>query len=142
MNLLPIHVPKIPESALMGLAESSKQCIQRLQNHDWCPPDLSVCLFIPPVSMPIHPLTAFSSDHTHTKLAAVLVLLYEHSGGLRVLLTTRSKELRTHAGQTALPGGKVDGADHTLIDTAVRLTVNPCISRKPNRISSEKQTKK
>ncbi|KAI9573995.1 hypothetical protein HD554DRAFT_2012754, partial [Boletus coccyginus] len=35
--------------------------------------------------------------------AAVLVLLYEKEGEPRVLLTTRSKLLRTHPGQTALP---------------------------------------
>ena len=54
--------------------------------------------------------------------AAVLVLLYERKGhgGLRVLLTTRSKELRSHPGQTALPGGKVDQSDAGVIDTAVR----------------------
>jgi peroxisomal coenzyme A diphosphatase NUDT7 len=53
------------------------------------------------------------------KLAAVLVLLYEQAGQLRVLLTTRSKSLRTHAGQTALPGGKKDATDDDLIQTAV-----------------------
>lgn len=36
-----------------------------------------------------------------------------------MLLTTRSKELRTHAGQTALPGGKMDEADNNLVETAV-----------------------
>ena len=33
------------------------------------------------------------------KLAAVLVLLFEKEGVLRVLLTTRSKTLRSHPGQ-------------------------------------------
>ncbi|KAI6107918.1 NUDIX hydrolase domain-like protein [Pisolithus sp. B1] len=51
---------------------------------------------------------------------AVLVLLYEKAGELRVVLTTRSKLLRTHPGQTALPGGKVDESDPSLIDTAFR----------------------
>ena len=58
--------------------------------------------------------------------AAVLVLLYERAGaggpscgGLRVLLTTRSKELRSHPGQTALPGGKVDQSDAGVVETAV-----------------------
>ncbi len=60
-----------------------------------------------------------SSIYPPTKLAAVLVLLYEQQGILRVLLTTRSKELRTHAGQTALPGGKKDAADADLLQTAV-----------------------
>lgn len=36
-----------------------------------------------------------------------------------MLLTTRSKALRTHAGQTALPGGKTDDTDKDLIETAV-----------------------
>ncbi|KAF7351408.1 Nudix hydrolase domain-containing protein [Mycena sanguinolenta] len=52
------------------------------------------------------------------KLAAVLILLFEEAGQLRVLLTTRSKDLRTHAGQTALPGGRVDESDITPIQTA------------------------
>jgi len=48
------------------------------------------------------------------------MLLYEDQGVLRVLLTTRSKSLRTHPGQTALPGGRVDEADDTFVDAAVR----------------------
>jgi len=48
------------------------------------------------------------------------VLLYEDEGKLRVLLTTRSKALRTHAGQTALPGGKADEGDTNLMETAFR----------------------
>ncbi|KAF8134861.1 NUDIX hydrolase domain-like protein [Boletus edulis] len=54
------------------------------------------------------------------KLAAVLVLLYEKGDELRVLLTTRSKLLRAHPGQTALPGGKVDETDADLVHTAFR----------------------
>ncbi|KJA19490.1 hypothetical protein HYPSUDRAFT_69235 [Hypholoma sublateritium FD-334 SS-4] len=53
-------------------------------------------------------------------VAAVLVLLYEERNELRVLLTTRSKHLRTHAGQTALPGGKKDPSDIDLTMTAYR----------------------
>ena len=52
----------------------------------------------------------------------MLVLLYERAGGLRVLLTTRSKELRSHPGQTALPGGKVDEGDAGVVETAVSLS--------------------
>ena len=54
-----------------------------------------------------------------TRQAAVLVLLFEQDGELRVLLTTRSKKLRTHPGQTALPGGGKDDEDRSIIDTAV-----------------------
>ena len=58
-----------------------------------------------------------------SKRAAVLVLLYERNDELRVLLTTRSKALRSHPGQTALPGGKVDDSDEDVIETAVRRSV-------------------
>jgi len=62
-------------------------------------------------------------------LAAVLVMLYERPGGrggLRVLLTTRSKELRSHPGQTALPGGKVDKTDAGVVETAVSVFLQLC----------------
>lgn len=58
--------------------------------------------------------------HAHTKLAAVLVLLYEDAGILRVLLTTRAKTMRTHPGETALPGGKMDAGETSFVQTAVR----------------------
>ncbi|KAJ7218782.1 NUDIX hydrolase domain-like protein [Mycena haematopus] len=74
--------------------------IQRLVSHSAEQPDLS--------SFP------------KSRLAAVLILLFEEAGQLRVLLTTRSKHLRTHAGQTALPGGRVDESDITVVQTAYR----------------------
>ena len=61
-----------------------------------------------------------SSRYPQSSLGAVLVLLYEEKGKLRVLLTTRSTHVRTHAGQTALPGGKRDSSDENLTVTAVR----------------------
>ncbi|KAF9059556.1 NUDIX hydrolase domain-like protein [Rhodocollybia butyracea] len=60
------------------------------------------------------------SSHLPKRLAAVLVLLYSHAGVLRVLLSTRSKLLRSHPGQTALPGGRVDEGDKDAIETAFR----------------------
>ena len=60
------------------------------------------------------------------KLAAVLVLLYEQGSELRVLLTTRSKLLREHPGQTALPGGKANETDADLVYTAVRIPPASC----------------
>ncbi|KAG7089813.1 hypothetical protein E1B28_011462 [Marasmius oreades] len=82
-------------------------------------------------STPIELLSAhgFSSlelKHPSPRLAAVLVLLHHHphpesdGGHLRVLLTTRSKSLRTHPGQTALPGGRKEDEDGDLIYTALR----------------------
>jgi peroxisomal coenzyme A diphosphatase NUDT7 len=70
-----------------------------------------------------HGFSSLSIQHPpQSKLAAVLILLYEHpqSGQLRVLLSTRSKSLRTHPGQTALPGGRKDDTDPDLIYTALR----------------------
>jgi len=41
-----------------------------------------------------------------TRRASVLILLWgDRNGDLQVALTTRSKQLRTHAGDVALPGG-------------------------------------
>ncbi|KAF9266578.1 hypothetical protein L218DRAFT_956360 [Marasmius fiardii PR-910] len=69
-----------------------------------------------------HGFSSLNLKHTSPRLAAVLILLYQHpqSGHIRVLLTTRSKSLRTHPGQTALPGGRKDDADIDLIYTALR----------------------
>lgn len=44
--------------------------------------------------------------------AAVLVPLVERPSGLTVLLTERSAELPSHAGQVAFPGGRIDDTDH------------------------------
>ena len=66
-------------------------------------------------------LDCYSLGYTKTRRAAVLVLLYEQpEGTLRVLLTTRAKTLRTHPGQTALPGGRMDDSDASIVETAVR----------------------
>ena len=40
--------------------------------------------------------------------AAVLVALFEEAGESRVLLTVRSSQLRSHQGEVAFPGGKLD----------------------------------
>ncbi|HXQ45217.1 MAG TPA: CoA pyrophosphatase [Caulobacteraceae bacterium] len=42
------------------------------------------------------------------KPAAVLVPLVEHEAGVTVLLTRRSDNLRSHTGQIAFPGGRLD----------------------------------
>ncbi|KAA1467357.1 hypothetical protein DENSPDRAFT_832377 [Dentipellis sp. KUC8613] len=90
----------VQPSALAHLSPQSRACIERLQQHEAEEFDLS--------------------DHPASKLAAVLVLLYEKAGELRVLLTTRSKSLRSHPGQTALPGGKVEEGDRDVVGTACR----------------------
>lgn len=55
------------------------------------------------------------------RVAGVLVLLHVNSGGgLSVTLTTRSSRLRSHPGDTALPGGRIEDSDESIVATALR----------------------
>ncbi|KAG1743651.1 NUDIX hydrolase domain-like protein [Suillus paluster] len=88
------------EAALPTLKEESRQCIENLLN--------------------------YRAQHTRVKFplslsAAVLVPLFiGRAGDLYVLLSRRSASLRQYAGDTALPGGKVEHQDLTDEDTARR----------------------
>ncbi|KAJ3968026.1 hypothetical protein EV361DRAFT_1035952 [Lentinula raphanica] len=104
---------QIPDLDVLNLDQDTQTALCRLQEQGFDKTDLSSQLLKNP-----------------RRLAAVLVLLYSspspsHSESsdsiepptsskastLRVLLTTRSKSLRSHPGQTALPGGRVDEDD-------------------------------
>ncbi|KAM3870709.1 peroxisomal coenzyme A diphosphatase NUDT7 [Diretmus argenteus] len=52
--------------------------------------------------------------------ASVLIPLFVRQGELHVLMTLRSKELRTSAGEVCFPGGKMDPSDRDDVDTALR----------------------
>jgi 8-oxo-dGTP pyrophosphatase MutT (NUDIX family) len=52
--------------------------------------------------------------------AAVLIALIERNDALSVLFTERSAELRSHSGQIAFPGGKIDPEDRGPADAALR----------------------
>jgi 8-oxo-dGTP pyrophosphatase MutT (NUDIX family) len=52
--------------------------------------------------------------------AAVLIGLVQRPAGLSVLYTERSPELRSHSGQIAFPGGKIDPTDRDAADAALR----------------------
>lgn len=52
--------------------------------------------------------------------AAVLVPLYEQEGSLRVILTRRPDDMRTHAGDVVFPGGLIDPGDGGPVETALR----------------------
>src|SRR6266699_5423503 len=52
--------------------------------------------------------------------AAVLVPLYLDGGEWHVLFTLRSHLVETHKGQVSFPGGRVDPADGSRVDTALR----------------------
>lgn len=52
--------------------------------------------------------------------AAVLIGVLEGEAGPSVLLTERTAKLRSHSGQIAFPGGRVDDTDRTYAETALR----------------------
>lgn len=53
--------------------------------------------------------------------SAVLILFGPHpGGGVDVVLTERSQQLRAHAGQVSFPGGQIDEADDGSVDAALR----------------------
>ena len=54
--------------------------------------------------------------------AAVLVPILSDGEAYRVVLTVRTHELREHAGQISFPGGRVDLADRSRLDAALRET--------------------
>ncbi|ETW83764.1 hypothetical protein HETIRDRAFT_314160, partial [Heterobasidion irregulare TC 32-1] len=59
--------------------------------------------------------------YPRSRRAAVLIALFVgRMGDLYVLLSRRAATLRTYAGDTALPGGKLDREDSTIEDTARR----------------------
>lgn len=52
--------------------------------------------------------------------AAVLIGIVDHGDEASLILTQRTATLSTHAGQIALPGGKIDAQDADPIDAALR----------------------
>lgn len=54
--------------------------------------------------------------------AAVLVPLVDRTAGLTVLLTQRTADMPSHAGQIAFPGGRRHEEDRDLVATALRET--------------------
>ena len=66
-----------------------------------------------------HPdLPALPGDE-HGPNSAVLAAIWEEDGEARVLLTRRGSWLRSHSGQVAFPGGRVDEGE-TLLEAALR----------------------
>ncbi|KII94552.1 hypothetical protein PLICRDRAFT_33350 [Plicaturopsis crispa FD-325 SS-3] len=103
INLLKFHKPKLrinESSTLPPLSDESKQCLRALAAYRT-------------------PKRRFTFPRK--RCAAVLVALFVgRQGDLYVLLSRRSATLRTYAGDTSLPGGKVDAQDKYLEDTARR----------------------
>lgn len=62
------------------------------------------------------------AEKTRVTEAAVLVPLISREGGVRVLLTQRTPHLYDHGSQISFPGGRVEAADASREDTALRET--------------------
>lgn len=52
--------------------------------------------------------------------AAVLVPLYADGDDIRMILTKRPEDMRTHPGQVAFPGGRIDAEDDGPVGAAIR----------------------
>lgn len=65
-------------------------------------------------------LSGQKPDAPKLKRAAVLVPLVARDHGLGVILTRRSSDLPTHAGQIAFPGGRCEDSDVDVGATALR----------------------
>ncbi|KAJ7193660.1 NUDIX hydrolase domain-like protein [Mycena pura] len=103
LNLLQYHRPKrlkLTDVRIPPLSSESKRSLRNLAAYR--PPPL-------PCPLP------------RSRSAAVLVALFVgRRGDLYVLLNRRSATLRSYAGDTSLPGGKVEPKDRTIEDTARR----------------------
>jgi 8-oxo-dGTP pyrophosphatase MutT (NUDIX family) len=71
------------------------------------------------MASPPRPDRLVPNDHG-LRRAATLCPIVERSHGLSVILTRRSDALRAHPGQISFPGGKIDAADASPLDAALR----------------------
>jgi 8-oxo-dGTP pyrophosphatase MutT (NUDIX family) len=72
------------------------------------------------ISVRAEDLTRFPSPADAELRSAVLVLFGEQDGQPDVLLIERAHDMRSHAGQPAFPGGRVDATDVDAVATALR----------------------
>ncbi|KAM6496455.1 NUDIX hydrolase domain-like protein [Amanita muscaria] len=101
-NFLEYHRPRlrVNRKHIPTLTRQSKQCLHNLASYH-----------TPKLPLPL----------PRSRCAAVLVALFVgRAGDVYVLLSRRSATLRTYAGDTSLPGGKVDPGDKSFEDTARR----------------------
>ena len=68
----------------------------------------------------LNPDQLLLADVANARPAAVLIPLIAREDGTTVLLTQRSSSLRSHSGQIAFPGGRIDGPDETPVQAALR----------------------
>jgi len=76
---------------------------------------------------------SFADAFPDANPAAVLVALFEDAGEARVLLTVRSARLRSHQGEVAFPGGKLD--PHEGIDEGARREAHEEVGLDPSLVT-------
>ena len=99
-----------PSSAFADPDTVRSMCIDRLATE---PPAIHDRLDVPPTrgDHDLNPGTPPGLYGDRKRRAAVLIGLQPRKDGVAVLLTQRTAHLKSHAGQIAFPGGKVDAAD-------------------------------
>ncbi len=55
--------------------------------------------------------------------SAVLIPVFKHNGQYYIVFIKRTNKVKTHKGQISFPGGMRDKGDKTLLDTALRESV-------------------
>lgn len=83
-------------------------------------PDWMVPLITAVSTVSVEDLTRFPAPPDSEHRSAVLVLIGEQDGEPDVLLIERAHDMRSHAGQPAFPGGRVDPSDVDAVATALR----------------------
>lgn len=104
---------------MMGVAsEDTRAALARLAAYT-APPEPGVAAQIP----------------AYRRAAVLVGLFIGRKGSIHVILSQRSTSLRSHAGDTALPGGRCELLDNTLEDTARREAYEECgLPQDSNRV--------
>lgn len=65
-------------------------------------------------------IAGFDEDREAGRQAAVLIPLLARKGGLSIFFTKRPETMKEHPGQISFPGGRREGGDKSLVETALR----------------------
>lgn len=84
------------------------------------PPDLHDLIARPRGDHELQEHPSSLPDPVLARAAAVLMPVIDRAGGATLLLTRRAASLRSHAAQIAFPGGRIDPADASPLDAALR----------------------
>lgn len=63
-----------------------------------------------------------SVEQLQLRNAAVLIAVVERAGQACMIMTQRTRNLRSHSGQVAFPGGQIDAEDESVVAAALRET--------------------